>query len=40
MLGAGALTGTTRAGESTPVVLPGVVGVAEAGARHGAATES
>ena len=35
MLGAGALAGTTRTGESTPVVLPGVVGVAEAVARHG-----
>ena len=35
MLGAGALAGTTRTGESTPVVLPGVVGVAEAGARQG-----
>jgi len=35
MLGAGALAGTTRAGGSTPVVLPGVVGVAEAGAKHG-----
>ncbi len=35
MLGAGAIAGTTRAGESAPVVLPGVVGVAEAGARHG-----
>jgi len=35
MLGAGALAGTTRRVESTPVVLPGVVGVAEAAARHG-----
>jgi len=35
MLGAGALAGTTRRVESTPVVLPGVVGVAEGSARHG-----
>ena len=35
MLGAGALAGTTRAKEPTPVVLPGVVGVAEAAAKHG-----
>ena len=35
MLGAGALAGTTRSVESTPVVLPGVVGVAEGSARHG-----
>jgi uncharacterized protein (DUF362 family) len=35
MLGAGALTGTTRAEGSGPAVLPGVVGVAEAKAKLG-----
>ena len=35
MLGAGALTGTTRVEGSVPAVLPGVVGVAEAKAKLG-----
>ena len=35
MLGTGALAGTARAGGSVPVVLPGVVGVAEAKAKLG-----